>query len=91
MYQSQEYLEIGGKLITSPYKEDDQLYGVSLHKLICQLHASGASSVTDFQSVILTSIETSGKLKDMDKAVDIFKQVMADLNGLGVIPKSPTH
>ncbi|WP_135080500.1 hypothetical protein [Terasakiella sp. SH-1] len=86
MYQSQEYLEIAGKLIICPYQEDQSLYGVNLHDLVCQLHSSGASTIDEFQSVILGAIGSSSQLTDMDKAVDIFKQVMMDLNKLGVLP-----
>jgi len=91
MYQSQEYLEIGGKLITCPYSEDEYLHGVNLRQLLCHLHDSGASDVSEFQSIILTTIETKTNLTDMDKISDIFNHIIADLRQLGVIQQRCSH
>jgi hypothetical protein len=91
MYQSQEYMEIGGKLITCPYHEDDYMHGVNLHSLLCRLHDSGAQSVTDFKSVIISSIECDNKSLDIQKIHDIYHQIIKDLASLGVKPEQSAH
>jgi len=91
MYQSQEYMEIGGKLITNPYDEDQYMYGVNLHRLLCRLHDSGAMNVSDFHSIIVSSIECENRLSDSEKIYDIYNQIMNDLADLGVTPEQSAH
>lgn len=91
VYQSQQYLEIGGKFIVSPFAEGESLYGVNLHKLMCQLHESGAVHVMDFKMIILGSIECEIGLNDMDKAEAVYKRIMVELSGLGINPHIITH
>ncbi|WP_419797935.1 MAG: hypothetical protein ACNI26_16965 [Terasakiella sp.] len=91
MYHSQEYMEIGGKLITCPYNEDDYMYGINLHGLLCRLHDSGATNANDFLSIIISSIECENRLSDNQKIYDIYNQVMNDLANLGVTPEQSAH
>lgn len=91
MYQSQEYMEIGGKLITCPYNEDDYMYGVNLHGLLCRLHDSGATNASDFHSIIVSSIEGESRLSDSQKIHDIYNHIMNDLANLGVTPEQSAH
>lgn len=91
MYQSQQYLEIGGKFIVNPYQEGDKFHDVSLHKLFCTLHESGAHHITDFKAILMSTIECEIGLADMDKAAAIYKRVMVKLSELGIIPTVTTH
>jgi hypothetical protein len=91
MYQSQQYLEIGGKFICCPFSENDSLHGVCLYSLVCQLHESGAKSVTDFKTVLLSAIECKIGLHDMKKARAVYKRVMQKLKEAGVNPLDITH
>jgi len=91
MYQSQQYLEIGGKFIVSPFAEEENMYGVNLHGLMCQLHESGAQHITDFKTIIMSTIECKIGLEEMDKAAAIYKRVIVKLSELGVTPKVTTH
>ena len=88
MYQSQQYLDIGGKFIVSPFLEDECLYGVNLHTVLCDLHQSEAIYITDFKNIILRSISRQVGVKDTDKAVSIYKRVMVKLSELGIAPKA---
>lgn len=90
MYQSQEYLEIGGKLVTCPYSENDFLHGINLHSLFCHLHASGAISVSDFHSIIIDAIKSDKVICDDHAVEEIFHHVMRDLAALGVFPRQTT-
>ena len=84
MYQSGQYLEIAGRLVASPYAEDDSMHGVNLHDLICTLHASGASRLSDFETIVFSAIESGSDLTDLDKINLIFNRLMDDLNKQGV-------
>lgn len=91
MYQSQQYLEIGGKFIVSPFAEDEKLHGVSLHGLMCRLHESGAKHITDFKAIIMSSIECEIGTQEMDKAAAVYKRIMVKLSELGVTPQVTAH
>jgi len=91
MYQSQEYLEIGGKLVTCPYGENDFLHGINLHSVFCHLHASGAISISDFHGIIIDAIKSNDVICDHDAVEEIFHQVMRDLAALGVFPRQTSH
>ncbi len=86
MYRSRAYLEIAGKLVACPYEEDDILYGVNLHDLMCQLHISDVSSRADFFSVIFSAIKYGSDLTDIEKITEIFNLIMNDLQQQGVTP-----
>ncbi len=91
MYQSQQYLNIGGKLITCPFKEDETLHGVSLYDLMCQLHESGAEHITDFQAIIMSAVEVQIGQSELDKATAVYKRIMLKLSELGVSPRITAH
>lgn len=91
MYQSQQYLEIGGKFIRSPFREGDNLHGVCLHGLLCQLHESGAKNIIDFKAILFSAIECKIGLMDIDKAAAVYKRIMVKLSEIGVIPQVTTH
>lgn len=91
MYQSQQYLEIGGKFIVSPFEENESLHGVKLHHLMCQLHESGAKHITDFKAIIMSTVECQIGTHEMDKAAAIYKRIMVKLSEVGVTPEITAH
>lgn len=84
MYQSRQYLEICGKYVVNPYSEQEELYGVSLYKLVCDLHQSCAGGTGDFKSVLLRAIENEIGRQDRQKATMIYQNVTAALQDLGI-------
>ncbi|NVK19657.1 MAG: hypothetical protein HWE30_13235 [Methylocystaceae bacterium] len=91
MYQSRQYLEICGKLVASPFCENDTLYGVSLHRLLCALHESGAQTMTDFKAILMGAIEVEIGLEDMSKVFDIYHNILDKLSEQGLQPDLMTH
>jgi len=91
MYQSQQYLEIAGKFIRNPFKEDDCLYGVGLYDLTCLLHGRSVEHIIDFRVILFEAIEVEIGVKDFDKSAAIYKRVMFKLSEVGVIPAIVTH
>lgn len=91
MYQSRQYLEICGKYVVNPYSEQEELHGVSLHKLVWHLHESCANSATDFKAILLGAIEKEIGLQDMQKASLIYQSIMTALQDLGIEPEQTAH
>lgn len=84
MYQSREYLEIAGKLITSPYEEGDIMFGVPLHKIVCDLHQCGIQNTLDLELEILKNIQQTLSLHDPSKISLICEKIVNDLLAHGV-------
>jgi hypothetical protein len=79
VYQSQQYLEIAGRYIASPYSEEDSLHGVCLYDILCHIHEAGTRSVSDIAIAVMKAIQHEIGLRDMAKVEDIFDTVMTKL------------
>lgn len=91
MYHSQQYLDIGGKFIENPFNDTECMFSVNLHKLVCQLHASGARHISDYQTIIMDFINAEINTDDPDKAYAIYKRVMVKLSEKGIFPSVSAH